>query len=61
RKEWRSVIARTDYWSTFKQQFEDEGRQLSVRQFLQRAAQGEAAPGDALQTNIKGVSNQDEA
>ncbi|UHS64080.1 FHA domain-containing protein [Agrobacterium vaccinii] len=61
RKEWRSVIARTDYWSTFKQQFEDEGRQLSVRQFLQRAAQGEAEPCDALQTNIKGVSNQDEA
>ncbi|KQO77681.1 FHA domain-containing protein [Rhizobium sp. Leaf262] len=61
RKDWRAVITRTDYWGTFKQQFEDGGRQLSVRQFLQRAAQGEAAPEDALQTDTKGVSNQDEA
>ena len=64
RKEWRSVIKRTDYWSAYKQQFEEEGRQLSVRQFLQRAAQGDVAREETpseLETNTKGVSRQDEA
>jgi type VI secretion system protein ImpI len=64
RKEWRSVIKRTDYWSAYKQQFEQEGRQLSVRQFLQRAAQGDVAQEEATsdhETDTKGVSRQDEA
>ena len=64
RKQWRQMISRTDYWSTFKKQFEEGGRALSVREFLQRAARGDAAPEEALnphQTDTKGVSNQDEA
>lgn len=64
RKEWRQVVSRTDYWSTFKSQFDVEGRQLSVREFLQQAARGDAAPDEASSPrniDTKGVSNQDEA
>lgn len=64
RKEWRHVVGRTDYWSAFKNQFDDDGRQLSVREFLQRAARGDAAPEETLSprhTDTKGESNQDEA
>lgn len=64
RKEWRQLIGKTDYWSTFKNQFDEDGRQLSVREFLQRAARGDAAPQETLSprhTDTKGVSNQDEA
>ncbi|WP_320194595.1 FHA domain-containing protein [Agrobacterium rosae] len=60
-KEWRALIQRTDYWSTFKKNFEEDGRQMPVREFLQRAARGEAAPDEALQPNTKGVSRQNEA
>lgn len=64
RNEWRQMVQRTDYWSTFKKQFDEDGRALSVREFLQRAAREDAAPEEALnprQTETKGVSNQDEA
>ena len=54
---------KTDYWSTYKKQFEENGRPLPVRQFLQRAARGEAAPTqepDAITADAKGVNNHDE-
>ena len=42
RKDWRGILSGPDYWAFYKKQFEENGRQLSVRQFLQRAALGEA-------------------
>ncbi|MCZ7465598.1 FHA domain-containing protein [Rhizobium rhizogenes] len=63
RRDWQSLITRTDYWSAYKKQFEENGRPLPVRQFLQRAARGDAAPSaepDAMTTDAKGVNNHDE-
>ncbi|WP_296014152.1 FHA domain-containing protein [uncultured Agrobacterium sp.] len=40
RKDWRGIVSRPDYWDFYKKQFEENGRQLSIRQFLQRAALG---------------------
>lgn len=64
RKDWRAIVTRTDHWSFYKKQFEEGGRQLSVRQFLQKAARGDAEDeekpvGD--RANFNGVSTQDEA
>ncbi|MFJ1311589.1 type VI secretion system-associated FHA domain protein [Agrobacterium sp. P15N1-A] len=63
RRDWQGLIMKTDYWSTYKKQFEENGRPLPVRQFLQRAARGEAAPTqepDAITADAKGVNNHDE-
>ncbi|MCZ7910294.1 FHA domain-containing protein [Agrobacterium leguminum] len=57
RRDWQGLIMKTDYWSTYKKQFEENGRPLPVRQFLQRAARGEAAPTqepDAITADAKG-------
>lgn len=54
---------KTDYWSTYKKQFEENGRPLPIRQFLQRAARGEAAPTQepgAIAADAKGVNNHNE-
>ncbi|MCZ7447080.1 FHA domain-containing protein [Agrobacterium rhizogenes] len=63
RRDWRGLVMKTDYWSAYKKQFEENGRPLPVRQFLQRAARGEAAPAretDAATADAKGVNNHDE-
>nr|WP_082710838.1 MULTISPECIES: FHA domain-containing protein [Agrobacterium] len=63
RRDWQGLIMKTDYWSTYKKQFEENGHPLPVRQFLQRAARGEAAPTqepDAITADSKGVNNHDE-
>ncbi|WP_374997301.1 MULTISPECIES: type VI secretion system-associated FHA domain protein [unclassified Agrobacterium] len=63
RRDWQGLIMKTDYWSTYKKQFEENGRPLPVRQFLQRAARGEAAPTqepDAITADATGVNNHDE-
>ncbi|NSY51333.1 FHA domain-containing protein [Agrobacterium tumefaciens] len=63
RRDWQGLITKTDYWSAYKKQFEENGRPLPVRQFLQRAARGEAAPGrqtDAATADAKGVNDHDE-
>ncbi|WP_332909341.1 type VI secretion system-associated FHA domain protein [Agrobacterium leguminum] len=63
RRDWQGLIMKTDYWSTYKKQFEENGRPMPVRQFLQRAARGEAAPTqepDAITADAKGVNNHDE-
>lgn len=63
RRDWQGLIMKTDYWSTYKKQFEENGRPLPVRQFLQRAARGEPAPTqepDAITADAKGVNNHDE-
>lgn len=63
RKDWQALITKTDYWSAYKKQFEDNGRQLPVRQFLQRAARGDAASvpePDTIAADAKGVNNHDE-
>ncbi|MFS8124025.1 FHA domain-containing protein [Rhizobium sp. BR 250] len=63
RRDWQALITKTDYWSAYKKQFEENGRQLPVRQFLQRAARGNAAPlaePDAIAVDAKGVNNHDE-
>lgn len=63
RRDWQGLIMKTDYWSAYKKQFEENGRPLPVRQFLQRAARGEAAPTqepDAITADAKGVNNHDE-
>ncbi|AVH44501.1 FHA domain-containing protein [Agrobacterium rhizogenes] len=63
RRDWQGLIMKTDYWSAYKKQFEENGRPLPVRQFLQRAARGEAAPTqepDAITADATGVNNHDE-
>ncbi|WP_194287749.1 type VI secretion system-associated FHA domain protein [Agrobacterium sp. ICMP 6402] len=61
RKDWQALITKTDYWSAYKKQFEENGRQLPVRQFLQRAARANTAPEhDVIATDAKGVNNNDE-
>ena len=63
RRDWQGLIMKTDYWSTYKKQFEENGHPLPVRQFLQRAARGEAAPTqepDAITADATGVNNHDE-
>ena len=63
RRDWQGLLMKTAYWSTYKKQFEENGRPLPVRQFLQRAARGEAAPTqepDAITADAKGVNNHDE-
>ncbi|NTJ44600.1 FHA domain-containing protein [Agrobacterium larrymoorei] len=63
RKDWRGMITRTDYWTVYKKQFEEGGRQLSVREFLQRAARGEAAPASIpeIVAGEEGVNQSNEA
>ncbi|WHA43710.1 type VI secretion system-associated FHA domain protein [Agrobacterium larrymoorei] len=64
RKDWRGVITRTDYWSFYKKQFDESGRQLSIRQFLQQAARGDAEEQEkpaADEANFNGVSTENEA
>lgn len=64
RKDWRGILSGPDYWAFYKKQFEENGRQLSVRQFLQRAALGEAMELDdttSKKSQYQGVSKQDEA
>lgn len=63
RRDWQGLVMKTDYWSAYKKQFEENGRPLPVRQFLQRAARGEAASAretDATAADAKGVNNHDE-
>ncbi|NSZ60576.1 MULTISPECIES: type VI secretion system-associated FHA domain protein [Agrobacterium tumefaciens complex] len=63
RRDWQGLIMKTDYWSTYKKQFEENGRPLPIRQFLQRAARGEAAPTQepgAIAADAKGVNNHNE-
>jgi type VI secretion system protein ImpI len=63
RRDWLGLVMKTDYWSAYKKQFEENGRPLPVRQFLQRAARGEAASAretDATAADAKGVNNHDE-
>ncbi len=64
RKDWRGILSGPDYWAFYKKQFEENGRQLTVRQFLQRAALGEAMELDdttGKKSQYQGVSKQDEA
>lgn len=64
RKDWRGIVSRPDYWDFYKKQFEESDRQLSIRQFLQRAALGEEQKSDAAmgeKARHQGVGQQDEA
>jgi type VI secretion system protein ImpI len=47
-----------DYWARYRQQFEEAGHTISIKDFIRRAATGEPAAGPE---NFKGVSTQDEA
>ncbi|WP_337270441.1 FHA domain-containing protein [Oryzifoliimicrobium ureilyticus] len=47
---WQGWLKRSDHWAHYKQQFEHNGRQLSVREFLQKAARGE------IETDTQGVT-----
>lgn len=53
-----------DYWSAYRQQFEEAGQTISIKDFMRRAATGEPAivtePAAELQ-NFKGVDTKDEA
>lgn len=63
-QDWQSFLKKADYWGAYKQQFEENGRQLSVREFLQRAARGDAALDATTSTiaaNGNGENRQDEA
>lgn len=49
-----------DYWSAYRQQFEQDGRMLTIKDFMRRAASGEAEQFKGPEF-IKRVDTQDEA
>lgn len=53
-----------DYWNAYRQQFEEAGQTISIKDFIRRAATGEPAIATepaAEPENFKGVDSKDEA